>query len=89
MGGAPAQVQVVAPMRAETGATFVNASAPVSGASSRAEPVRLRDQDFPSERDQIIRKICIPRAHGETCGQRIGYRLKRVKSPRDVEQLPV
>jgi hypothetical protein len=64
MGGAPEHVQIVTLMRAERGATFVSASTPVSGASSRTEPVRLRDQDFPHERDRIVRKICVPfRAH--------------------------
>ena len=38
-----------------------------SVASSRAERVRLRDQDFPHERDRIVRTMCV-RSRAHMCG---------------------
>jgi hypothetical protein len=64
MVGASDDVQLGALMRAQERATIVIGAGVGSVASSRAERVRLCDQDFPHERDQIVRKICVPfRAH--------------------------
>ena len=57
MVGASDEVQLVALMRAQKRATIVTTAGAGSVASSRAERVRLRDQDFPHERDQIVRTI--------------------------------
>ena len=55
MVGASDEVQLVALMRAQKRATIVTTTDAGSVASSRAERVRLCDQDFPHERDQIVR----------------------------------
>jgi hypothetical protein len=55
MVGASDEVQLVAVMRAQKRATIVTTAGGGSVASSRAERVRLCDQDFPHERDQIVR----------------------------------
>jgi len=55
MVGASDEVQLVALMRAQKRATIVTAADAGSVASWRAERVRLCDQDFPHERDQIVR----------------------------------
>ena len=55
MVGASDEVQLVALMRARKRATIVTTADAGSVASSRAERVRLCDQDFPHERDQIVR----------------------------------
>jgi len=55
MVGASDEVQLVALMRAQKRATIVTTAGAGSVASSRAERVRLCDQDFPHERDQIVR----------------------------------
>jgi hypothetical protein len=80
MGGAPDEVQIVAFMRAETGAAFVSARTLVSVASGRAERARLRDQVFPHERDQIVRKICVRSAR--TCGPDSQRFRDRPQTPR-------
>jgi hypothetical protein len=54
------EVQLIALTRAHKRATFVFAADVGSVAQSRTERVRLCDQDFPHERDRIVRKIRAP-----------------------------
>jgi hypothetical protein len=64
MGGAPDEVQIVAFMRAETGAAFVSARTLVSVASGRAERARLRDQVSRTNGTRSSgRSASVPRAH--------------------------
>jgi hypothetical protein len=45
-------------------ATIRTQRRPHPASSSHAERVQFGDQDFPHERDRIVRKICVPfRAH--------------------------
>ena len=67
MVGASDEVQLVALMRAQKRATIVITVDAGSVASSRAEGVRLCDQDFPHERDQIVRTKW-PRLSHQICG---------------------
>jgi len=60
MVGVSDSAQLVALMRARKRATIEFAADGGSVAWSHAERVRLRDQDFPHERDRIVRKICAP-----------------------------
>ena len=65
MVGASDEVQLVALMRAQKRATIVTTAGAGSVASSRAERVRLCDQDFPHERDQIVRTKLAPIEHAD------------------------
>ena len=66
MVGASDEVQLVALMRDQNVQRSDTADAG-SVASSRAERVRLWDQDFPHERDQIVRTKW-PRFEHHICG---------------------
>jgi len=67
MVGASDEVQLVALMRAQKRATIVITADAGSVASSRAERVRLCDQDFPHGRDQIVPDEVAPIEH-QICG---------------------
>ena len=86
MVGASDAVQLVALMRAQKRATIVTTAGAGSVASSRAERVRLRDQDFPRERDQIVRKICVRSAR--TCGPDSGRFRDRAQTLRQPTRAP-
>jgi hypothetical protein len=60
MVGVSENAQLVALMRARKPVTIVFTAVAESVARSHGERVRLRDQDFPHELDQIVRKICAP-----------------------------
>ena len=81
MVGASDEVQLVALMRAQERATIVITVDAGSVASSRAERVRFCDQDFPHDRDQIVRTKW-PRLSTRSAAQFTAFVDKAARSSR-------